>query len=317
VNADISVVISAYDTSRWSQLQGAVQSLERQTLQPRQVVVVIDHNDELLELARSALEGAEVIENAEARGVQGVRNAGLAACIGSTVAFMDDDAFAAPDWIALLVKNYERPEIAGVGGAIVPVWAGSRPSWFPPEFDWVVGCTYLGMPQVAQEVRNLIGCNMSFRRELLDALGGFRIGYSHEMDDGGGCDDTELCIRLRQRWPEKKLLYVPEARVFHHVPPSRTRLRRFLARCYSEGGSKAVLTHLVGTDDGLSSERRYTRVVLSAGVRRGVTDFLRRGDVSGLARGGAIVGGLGSTAAGYVAASFSTGKAARRRGWSG
>jgi glycosyltransferase involved in cell wall biosynthesis len=317
VSADISVVISAYDIGRWRHLQGAVQSLEQQTLQPQEVVIVIDHNDELLRLARSGLPGAIVIENAEARGVRGVRNTGVAACSSSIVAFLDDDAFATRDWIALLLGNYERPEIAGVGGAVEPVWADSRPRWFPPEFDWVVGCTYLGMPQSVQEVRNLIGCNMSFRRELIDALGGFRIGYSHDLNDGGGCDETELCIRLRQRWPEKKLLYLPEAKVFHHVPASRAKLRRFLARCYFEGGSKAVLTRLVGIDHGLSTERRYTRVVLPAGVSRGVGDFLRRGDVSGLTRGGTIIAGLGSTAAGYAAASFSTRKSARRRGWEG
>ena len=105
-----------------------------------------------------------------------------------------------------------------------------RPAWFPAEFDWVIGCSYVGLPGTTQEVRNLFGCNMSFLRELLDRLGGFRLGY--------GCDETELCIRLGQHWPEKRLLYVPEARVFHHVPQSRSGFPRFVSRCYFEGGSR-------------------------------------------------------------------------------
>ncbi len=52
---------------------------------------------------------------------------------------------------------------------------------------------------------------MSFRRELVVAAGGFRIGYS--------CDDTKLCIRMRQAWPEKRFVFVPEARVEHGSMP--------------------------------------------------------------------------------------------------
>jgi GT2 family glycosyltransferase len=128
---------------------------------------------------------------------------------------------------AVVVENTGTP---GLGGARNT----ERPSWFPPEFDWVVGCSYSGMPETPKDVRNMFGCNMSFRRELVRELGGFRLGY--------GCDETELCIRLRQRWPEKRVLYLPEARVFHRVPASRTRFRRFISRCYFEGGSKAVVS---------------------------------------------------------------------------
>lgn len=303
----ISVVVCAHDEARWHELEATVRSLHRQTLRPHEVVVVVDHNDRLLDRAWAGLPGAVVIENTGARGLGGARNSGVAASSGSIVAFLDDDAVASPAWLALLAHGYRDPEVAGVGGSVVPMWEQARPPWFPREFDWVVGCSYLGMPVTAQEVRNLHGCNMSFRRELLDALGGFRLGY--------GCDETELCIRLRQRWPSKKLLYAPEAKVFHNVPRGRTGFRRFLSRCYFEGGSKAVVTRLVSVGAGLSSERRYTQTVLPQGVRRGIDDFLHRGDPHGLQRAAAIVAGLASTAAGYAAGSALTERAARRRGW--
>jgi hypothetical protein len=149
---------------------------------------------------------------------------------------------------------------------------------------------------------------MSFRRDVLEALGGFRLGY--------GCDETEFCIRLRQRWPERKVVYVPEARIFHHVPESRTGFRRFLSRCYFEGGSKAVVAWLVGHSDALASERRYARQIVPRGVWRGLADFVRRGDVHGLARAVALLAGLASAAAGYVGARLTMTHAAERRGWS-
>jgi hypothetical protein len=150
---------------------------------------------------------------------------------------------------------------------------------------------------------------MSFRRDVLAALGGFRLGY--------GCDETELCIRLRQRWPERKLLYVPEAKVLHYVPANRTRIRRFVTRCYFEGGSKAVVSRLVGPSAALSSEYRYAQTILPMGVRRGIGDFVRRREPHGLARAALIAAGLASTTAGYAAASVSVTRAARERGWSG
>ena len=62
-----------------------------------------------------------------------------------------------------------------VGGFIQPSWQGNevRPSWFPEELDWVIGCSYKGAPEVRSLVRNAIGCNMSFRKTVFEKVGGF------------------------------------------------------------------------------------------------------------------------------------------------
>ena len=301
-------MICAHDALRWANLGQAVASVVRQSQSPREVVVVVDHNAELSERARRELDLATVVENREARGLGGARNSGVAASRGDVVAFLDDDAVASEHWLASLAAQYDDSDVAGVGGSIEPIWESGRPAWFPEEFDWVVGCTFAGMPRQGSEVRNLIGCNMSFRREVLEGLGRFRLGY--------GCDETEFCIRLRQRWPEKRLLYVPEARVFHSVPPGRASFYRFLSRCYFEGGSKAVVTRLVGGQDGLAAERTYTREALPAGLAQALAD-LWAGDRSGIGRAGAIIGGLAATTAGYLTGLLMVERSARRRGWSG
>jgi glycosyltransferase involved in cell wall biosynthesis len=307
MSADISVVVCAHDEGRWAEIELALQSLESQTLAPLEVIVVIDNNPRLLDRLRHEL-AAPAIPNTHAPGLGGARNSGIAAATGSIVAFLDDDAAASPQWLSLLAAWYADEAVAGVGGSAEPRWSEARPAWFPPEFDWVVGCSYLGMPSEPAEVRNLFGCNMSFRRELLVALGGFRLGY--------GCDETELCIRLHDRWSEKKLIYVPAASVSHHVPANRTRFGRFISRCYYEGGSKAVVARLVGRDQALSTEVRYTREVLPRGFRRGLSDFARRGDVHGLRRAASLVAGLASTTVGYITGSLLVARAAERRGWS-
>jgi GT2 family glycosyltransferase len=300
---DLSVIICAYSDQRWDDLAAAVTSLRRQTTPPGEIIVVIDHNPALLERARASFPDAVVLANGARRGLSGARNSGVAVARGQIVAFLDDDATAAPDWAAQLLAGYRDPQIIGVGGMIAPLWQQPRPGWFPAEFDWVVGCTYRGTPTSAAPVRNLIGANMSFRREVFAAAGLFRGEIGRVGTHPVGCEETELCIRIGQRWPERTLLYRPEARVFHHVPPLRGRWSYFRARCYGEGISKALVRRFVGARDALSSERSYTLRTLPRGVARGLADGAR-GDLHGLLRAGAIVAGLAMTTAGFVRGSL-------------
>ncbi|GAB4215678.1 MAG: glycosyltransferase family 2 protein [Roseiflexaceae bacterium] len=295
-----SVVVCAYTEARWNDLVDAVAALHQQTLQPEQIIVVVDHNPAMLERARRELAGAEVVANSGERGLSGARNSGIAAAHGRLIAFIDDDAIAAPDWLERMAAAFADPMVLGTGGAIVPAWPNTRPSWFPEEFDWVVGCTYRGMPEQPAPVRNVIGCNMAFRREVFDLIGGFRIGRVGTLSIGQENDETELCIRLGQARPEAVLLYLPEARVFHRVTNSRTMPSYYARRCFSEGLSKAALARQVGRGRGLSSERAYTMQTLPRGVRRGCSDALIRRQPAGLLRAGAIIGGLAVTAAGYL-----------------
>jgi len=306
---DISVVICAHTEERWDDLLAAVHSVQKQVVPTREIVVVVDHNPGLLQRAQDHVSGVTVVANTAVRGLGGARNSGVAASSGQIVAFLDDDAFAVPDWTAQLLGAYQDANVLGVGGAIEPADSSNWPRWFPDEFRWVVGCTYRGMPLEPVPVRNVHGCNMSFRRATLDALGGFRLGY--------GCDETEFCIRLAQHFPQGVVLFKPQARVYHRVPLSRLHWQYFQSRCSFEGGSKAVITHLWGTTSGLESERAYTFRTLPEGVLRGLADVVRRGDVSGAQRAGAIIAGLAFTAAGYFRARRSAHEAALARGWTG
>jgi glucosyl-dolichyl phosphate glucuronosyltransferase len=296
----VSIVICAYTEDRWTELVAAVDSVRQQTTPPYEIILVIDHHPQLLMRAREELPGVMVIENRQPRGLSGARNSGIAIAGGDVIAFMDEDAAAAPDWLEQLTRYYDSGEVLGVGGTIEPVWLAGRPAWFPVEFDWVVGCTYRGLPETPSRVRNLIGCNMSLRCEVFQQVGGFRSGIGRVGARPIGCEETELCIRLNQHQPQGTLLYEPRARVFHRVPRTRSSWRYFVARCYSEGISKAIVAKFVGADDGLSAERTYTFRTLPRGAARGVWDTIRHGDVAGLARTAAIITGLLVTTLGFI-----------------
>jgi GT2 family glycosyltransferase len=297
----VTVVICAYTERRWAQIGRAVASVRAQRRPAEELVLVVDHNPGLLERARTAFPELTVVPSAGPRGLSGARNTGVARARGDLVAFLDDDAEAEPDWLATLLPHYRDPAVLAVGGRAVPAWAGARPRWLPPEFDWVVGCSFTGQPAGAAPVRNVIGCNMSFRRSILDGTSGFHPGLGRVGRTPVGCEETELCIRIRRAHPGGVVLYEPAALVRHRVDADRATWRYFRRRCFSEGRSKAVVARLAGTADALSAERAYTHRTLPDGVRRGLRE-VRSGDRAGLLRSGAIVAGLLVTAAGYASA---------------
>ena len=296
----ISVVLCAYTEERWEDLEAAMNSLQHQTLPPEEILLVIDHHAGLYAHARERFPFIRVIENREKRGLSGARNTGIAAAQGEVIAFLDEDAIAEPDWIETLHDGYADPMVMGVGGAIDALWLDARPSWFPEEFDWVVGCTYRGLPLDPAPVRNLIGCNMSFRSEVFKAIGGFHSELGRIGALPLGCEETEFCIRTRQHWSSDVLLYVPRARVQHKVPSKRSHWLYFRQRCFAEGLSKAQVTDLVGSRDGLASERSYTMRTLPKGVLKGVRDSLRQRKLDGFRRAAAILAGLVITTFGYL-----------------
>ncbi|WP_084010663.1 glycosyltransferase family 2 protein [Pseudofrankia sp. DC12] len=274
-----SVVICAYTLRRWDDLTAAVTSVRAQTVPAGDIIVVIDHNEELLELALSSFSDAVVVPNAGKPGLSGARNTGVERARGDVVVFLDDDAWAQPDWLERMLAHYTDPAVQGVGGAALPRWpeqgAGpwrgahaGRPAWFPPEFDWIIGCSYIGLPTSVAPVRNPIGAGMSFRRSAFARVGGFSDGLGRVGSIPLGCEETEFGIRLRRDVAEAVILYEPAAVVLHGVTPDRTTWRYYRRRCFSEGISKAVVARRVGQESALEAEKAYVRHVLPRAVRR-------------------------------------------------
>jgi glycosyltransferase involved in cell wall biosynthesis len=297
---DIAVVICTYSEKRWDFLETTIQSLLAQSSPARELIVVVDHNPALKERVIASFPEVKVVENMQSQGLSGARNSGIAASTTPMIVFVDDDIVAPPDLLERLYAPYSDPQVIGVGGKADPLWIGGKPKWFPAEFNWVVGCTYEGMPTIPQPVRNLIGCNMSMRREVFQNVGDFhsalgKVGDSIDIC----CEETELCIRANHKWPGKIFLYEPRAVVQHMATANRCTFGYFRHRCFQEGLAKSLVSRFVGSVDGLANERSYTLRVLPKGVLKGLADALR-GDLAGLLRSGAILAGLAFTTSGYV-----------------
>ncbi len=163
----------------------------------------------------------------------------------------------------------------------------------------MMGCSYRGIPPGDAVVRNPIGANMSFRREVVTTVGGFASDLGRVGKTPLGCEETDLSIRAYSGVPG--LDRQDGARGPRPAPGARGRTtwRYFRSRCWSEGLSKAVMTGRVGSDDGLAERAGLRDEDAAVGVAHGIADALR-GRPEGLRRAGAIIAGLGVTAAGYA-----------------
>ena len=294
----VSVIIAAFADERWTDLVEAVDSVLAQSHPAQESIVVIDHNAGLFARAQAELCGVTVLANALARGASGARNTGVAASTSEVVVFMDDDATADPQWLEHLITPFRQPGVIGVGGRLEPAWSTRRPRWFAPEFDWVVGGSYRGMPQRVAPIRNVWSGNMAIRREVFDAIGGFRLSFG-KTGARSRPEDTDLCLRAGALRAGTYWVFQPAALAHHKVPAARERFGFFVRRCYAEGQGKADLGALVDRGSATSAEKSYARKVLPKGVLIGLRETLR-GDPMGVARSGVIVLGLAAATAGMA-----------------
>lgn len=298
--ADFStaVVICTYTLERWDELRAAVESALAQSTTPDEVVVIADHNEELL--GRLTVEfgpRVTVLPNTRTRGLSGARNSAVDHVRTDLVAFLDDDAVADPHWLARLVRPFADASVDVTGSWADPHWPddGPAPNSLPRELWWIVGCSYTGQPRTAADVRNVLGCGMVFRREVFDLVGGFNehLGRVGKIPLGG--EETELCIRLRRQRPGSRVVFEPSAVLRHRVSRERVRWSYVIRRSYAEGLSKALLARLAGSADATRTERSYVSTTVPAALRREA-----RNGGQGLVACLAIVVSAGAAAAGFV-----------------
>jgi len=294
----VSVVICAYTEERWSLLMRSVSSVQSQSRPPVEIIVCVDHNGALLERCRLywADQSPEnplrvtVIANRYEGRLGSARNSAAEIAHGDIVAFLDDDAWADPDWLERLVAPYQDDSIVAVGGAPMPEFEGRRPGWFPLEFDWVFGCAYASLPKTRSPLARLIGANMSMRRFALAEVGGFH-SDNH--------DDMDMCHRLAHHCANDGIIYEPMARVHHHVPVSRTSWAYFWRRCFFVNKGKVEALRQMEDAASHSADLAFVRHALVRGVPNGLRQAIR-GDRWGVARAAAIVAGIALAGAGNL-----------------
>lgn len=224
----ISAVVCTYD--RYDLLAEAIASLQAQTLSPERFDIIIVDNGPNAEQSEERRATYESIPNLRwfwesTPGLSNARNRGVAESEADLIAFLDDDALAAPDWLEATLRAFdELPPTDGVlGGRILPRWTVPRPGWLSDGL--LIYLSVIDWPgDIARPIADnewIAGANIIFRRSLLNDLGGFDVNLGRT---GGaqillGNEEKEMIERCRVAG--SRCIYDPRVVVQHLVDPSR------------------------------------------------------------------------------------------------
>lgn len=175
----------------------------------------------------------------------GIRHAG-----GVVLAFTDDDVRVADGWldaaVAPLLARDRR--VAYTGGPVRPIWGAPPPEWLDLTRGDLWGTIAIQdhgpEPFIYEDARKVpLGANMAVRRDVFDAIGGFRADLGRT---GGrlvlGQEVPELLLRARDTG--FRGMYVPSMQVHHHIPAKRLTPAYFRKWWFGKGVSRSSLERM-------------------------------------------------------------------------
>ncbi|MCX7900607.1 MAG: glycosyltransferase, partial [Methylocystis sp.] len=165
------------------------------------------------------------------RNIALARNKAVGGARGAFIAFIDDDEFPQPDWLATMVAACERLDAAGVLGPVRPHFEQSPP-------DWIVKGRFCERPEYPTG-RLMSGSecrtgNVLFRREIIaDLVEPFDPAF------GSGGEDVDFFQRLIGRG--RSFRWCNEGAVYETVPKERLTRGYFLRRALLRGRNNLKL----------------------------------------------------------------------------
>ncbi|WP_415296793.1 glycosyltransferase family 2 protein [Cellulosimicrobium sp. SJTW-1] len=256
----VSVVVVTY--GRPDSVRECLAHLARLRSAPLEVIVVdATPADTTRRLVREEFPDVRLLHSTLGRGTTPEsRQMGFSVARGDVVAFIDDDAYVAEDWLDELVAPYADPAVVAVGGRADNGIPGEESEGLGRIGRLLPDGRLTGHfgadPGRIVEVDHLLGANMSFRRSALAAIGGIRGGYP------GTCLCEESDISLRLRATGGRLLFAPDAVVRHVAAPYGIGGKRFDRRYlyYLRRNHVVMLVRNFGWRDPIV--RRYARTTL-------------------------------------------------------
>ncbi len=239
----ISAVICTYN--RCHLLSETIASLTAQSLDPARYEIVVVDNASTDETAQVVGEcqrkfASHVIRlvREDKPGLSHARNAGFRAARGRYIAYLDDDASAARNWLAAGVETFETasPRPVAVVGPVFPRYPEGKPDWFNDRCEMFD----LGSEPIRlNERQSFMGGNSMFERAVLERLGGFdpKLGMTGDRLWLG--EEIDLLLRMRkQLGADCVIRYDPRVAILHAVGRQKLKAGYILRRRFLNGQSR-------------------------------------------------------------------------------
>jgi len=187
----------------------------------------------------------------EQAGVSVARNTGAWAAGGDYIAYLDDDAIPAPDWIERIMAALREtdPPPALIGGRILPQWAAPLPTWWPARLRGVLSIIETeGTGEYRSDALPAglepYGANMAVHAATLRAAGGFsrqsgRLGKALLSDE-----EVQLAWKLQDAGHSVR--YDSRIVVRHQIQSARLTPSWLLSRLYWQGVSTVRTRRVLG-----------------------------------------------------------------------
>jgi glycosyltransferase involved in cell wall biosynthesis len=184
-------------------------------------------------------------------GVALARDAGARAARAPFIAYIDDDAIPAPDWVATILRVLDdaSPRPALLGGRILPRWEAPLPRWWPASLRGVLSIIE---HQGQGEYRSAAlppglepyAANMVVDVAALRSVGGF----GDDLGRHGGVllSDEEVRLAWALQDAGHRIIYDSRLVVYHQIQAGRLNPAWLLRRLYWQGASTVVTRRLTG-----------------------------------------------------------------------
>lgn len=242
----ISLVIPTHN--RAAELVTALESVVAQSLPPSEwECIVIDNNSsddtpERFEAFAAAHPECCLRRVGEPRpGVSHARNRGLEEARAPIVAFIDDDERVNGDFLKAYLAFFDaHPEAVVAGGRIIAEYPAGRPAWMSRYVEMPVANPMDFGPQVRPFPAGRVpgGGNMAFRRAGLAPFGGFDPSLGRVNGELIGGEENDLFERLLRGG--ETIWYLPDAVMWHIIPPRKLTRDYFRRLCYNVGVSQRL-----------------------------------------------------------------------------
>jgi glycosyltransferase involved in cell wall biosynthesis len=249
---DLTVCICTHNRPRY--VGDCLDGLSRQTA-PRDhfAILLVDSassSDAAGELADLAARHDARLIRLDEPGVSLARNAGAWAARTGFIAYIDDDAIPATDWVETILAATGRPgrRTALIGGRILPKWEAPLPPWWPASLRGVLSIIE---HEGRGEYRTIAvpaglepyGANMIVHVLSLLAVGGFggavgRYGQALLSDE-----DVQLAWMLQDAGYSVR--YDSRITVYHQIQGRRMQPEWLLSRMYWQGASTVLTRRLL------------------------------------------------------------------------